>query len=137
MDLWFSKLSVLLATFGCLIVGFGLLASEQATPGWRPSPIQPDAPPKLILTYTGWYGHEVVFPGFGFEHCKVTNCILTDDKADFNRSDAVWFHSAWTLDKLPPYPRPSPTQIWINSEVEALVEAFGEVPQPLANGPCF
>lgn len=136
-QLVFSTSGFILATISCFIIGIGLLyvgqphfayeyitSSAYALSIWRPALTPPDASPKLILLHSDWYGHEVLFPGFGFEHCREKNCVLsTNVEADFNRSDAVWFHSAWTLDALPPYPRPSPAQIWINSEVEALGKA--------------
>ena len=54
-------------------------------------------PPKVILTYTRWFGDTIWFgfkdKNYTISKCKVNNCVFTTDHAYFQRSDAVLFHA--------------------------------------------
>ena len=57
-----------------------------------------EIPPKTILLWTPYYNRTDFTIGLGREPfvkagCKVTNCILTDDRKQLAQSDAVVFHA--------------------------------------------
>lgn len=84
--------------------------------------------PKLILYWNTFFNHSDFLFGFGQEpfinaRCKINNCVATNDRNLFNRSDGIIFHAGnYEGNDLPGYRFPHQRFIFLN--LETLPDSF-------------